>query len=56
MAECMMVLAYFPWVRCHADRVLRKTLRRTRKRTRKGRAHRPRESESCGHANAVFSE
>jgi hypothetical protein len=55
MSECLIVLAYLPWMRFHAERVLRQTLQRTRKR----RARRPnRHSDSCGRGNAewVFSE
>jgi len=53
MDECMMVLAYLPWMRFHAHRALRKTLQRTRK----GRAHRPNhQSVTRGHGSAVLSQ
>ncbi len=32
MGECLMILAYLPWIRFHTDRILRQTLQRTRKR------------------------
>jgi hypothetical protein len=55
MGECLMVLAYLPWMRLHADRVLRQTLQRLRKRCIPSPN---RQSNSCGHGEAewVLSE
>jgi hypothetical protein len=55
MGECLMILAYLPWIRLHTDRILRQTLQRTRKRRLP-----PvnRQSKACGHGKAewVLSE
>jgi hypothetical protein len=51
MSECLMLLAYLPWMRLHAGRVVRETLHRTRKAI----GQRPnRHAASGGHGNAEW--